>query len=581
MLFVASTTLAQEVIPHESKQLESLDSSLVMIQGFLEEELATSIKLSKQSRKQSPVGVHEQFQIIIDGFNVHDAILKRNRFSDGSTLIQYPKFRIAANSILPASQRGFDSKFSDFYSIFNDVYSTGYEWFLADDFVQIAWFISGLTDDDHLEICVSTDGQEIYRRTKRLYSHRDSTIVVNTFQPDPITSSESETSFSLLDNDDANSERLTELMVSDSISVRWDSIDKMWKLESDFTKARDLFSPFISPPTSSNANFSFNRSEAGFEYVNAYYHINNQHRHLEDLGFNDLVNYPIAFDAHGSSLEQSFFDPITDSTGQLAFGEGGVDDAEDADVIIHEYGHAISYDVAPGTAIGTERLAIEEGLCDFFAISYSREYSDYQRDVIFNWDGHNDFWSGRELTYSRTYPSDLEDELYLDAPMWASAIADVYDYYGRDVSETLLITSMYSYFPGMSMVEAAQLYLKADTLLYNNEHSNAISILFCQRGLMPECADTIPSDVPPSNPYIANHGNFSVNKGSLIIYPNGNNLTTVDLIGINGMFIESYSFPKAQIAYELPATTILQGLYIVRINTAEESFSYKVLKLKP
>jgi hypothetical protein len=33
---------------------------------------------------------------------------------------------------------------------------------------------------------------------------------------------------------------------------------------------------------------------------------------------------------------------------RLAFGEGGVDDAEDVDVVLHEYGHAIQHDTVPG-----------------------------------------------------------------------------------------------------------------------------------------------------------------------------------------------------------------------------------------
>ncbi|MEZ4916786.1 MAG: hypothetical protein R2836_07345 [Chitinophagales bacterium] len=54
----------------------------------------------------------------------------------------------------------------------------------------------------------------------------------------------------------------------------------------------------------------------------------------------------ISVDTHGNNgADNSFFSPATPL--RLIFGEGGVDDAEDADVIIHEYGHAISHFAAP------------------------------------------------------------------------------------------------------------------------------------------------------------------------------------------------------------------------------------------
>lgn len=47
--------------------------------------------------------------------------------------------------------------------------------------------------------------------------------------------------------------------------------------------------------------------------------------------------------------DQSFYSPVTDS---IQLGTGGVDDAEDADIIWHEYGHAIQDDVIPGFGFG-------------------------------------------------------------------------------------------------------------------------------------------------------------------------------------------------------------------------------------
>ena len=46
----------------------------------------------------------------------------------------------------------------------------------------------------------------------------------------------------------------------------------------------------------------------------------------------------------------------------LTFGTGGVDDAEDAEIILHEYGHAIQDDQLAGFGASSEGKAMGEGL---------------------------------------------------------------------------------------------------------------------------------------------------------------------------------------------------------------------------
>ena len=54
----------------------------------------------------------------------------------------------------------------------------------------------------------------------------------------------------------------------------------------------------------------------------------------------------------------------------MRFGKGGVDDAEDAEVILHEYGHAIHF--AQGFQFSTEEAgAISEGFGDYWAVTVS------------------------------------------------------------------------------------------------------------------------------------------------------------------------------------------------------------------
>ena len=97
---------------------------------------------------------------------------------------------------------------------------------------------------------------------------------------------------------------------------------------------------------------------------------------------NPLKSGGVKFDPSGlSGADNSHY---LGGSGQLAFGEGGVDDAEDADVIVHEFGHALSDHASPLSNTGLERRAIDEGYGDYFAASYSRKFSDYNWENIFS-----------------------------------------------------------------------------------------------------------------------------------------------------------------------------------------------------
>ena len=75
---------------------------------------------------------------------------------------------------------------------------------------------------------------------------------------------------------------------------------------------------------------------------------------------------PMPVIAHCISVDNSFFSP---DDGALHMGDGGVDDAEDSDVTVHEFGHATQAAQVPGWGPGsdTEQRAMGEGFGDFLA----------------------------------------------------------------------------------------------------------------------------------------------------------------------------------------------------------------------
>lgn len=171
-----------------------------------------------------------------------------------------------------------------------------------------------------------------------------------------------------------------------------------------------------------DSNFNFNREDNRFEEVMVYYHIDNQARYYQSLGFGDYLPDPLLVNVNGVDEDVSFYSP---QTGILTTGTGGVDDAEDADVLVHEYGHAIIYNII-GDWRGGESELLSEGLCDYFAGDYSLNIDDeFQPFDIYDWDGHNEFWDGRVLNSTLKYDDIAELNHHEAGQLWSSLLTEV------------------------------------------------------------------------------------------------------------------------------------------------------------
>src|SRR5262249_21160177 len=105
-------------------------------------------------------------------------------------------------------------------------------------------------------------------------------------------------------------------------------------------KWANIYSQTGQPAYSRTNSFQYNRSQDEFEQVMAYYWITTAQRHLQELGFGTTLR-PVNMRAQAVRINQYGVDNSFESDhpkNELRFGKGGVDDAEDADVILHEYG---------------------------------------------------------------------------------------------------------------------------------------------------------------------------------------------------------------------------------------------------
>jgi hypothetical protein len=122
------------------------------------------------------------------------------------------------------------------------------------------------------------------------------------------------------------------------------------------------------PGTASEAGraYAYSRADDRFEEANAYAAVTLAARTYHRLGFTAVMNHPLPMDVHCMADDNSFYSGADQA---LRFGDGGVDDAEDGDIVLHEYGHATQDDQVPGFGPGsvTEQRAIGEGFGDLLA----------------------------------------------------------------------------------------------------------------------------------------------------------------------------------------------------------------------
>ncbi|HEY3294553.1 MAG TPA: hypothetical protein VGL38_03890 [bacterium] len=304
----------------------------------------------------------------------------------------------------------------------------------------------------------------------------------NVYIPDPLTSAGAtygDPGYS--DNNNADSPQLHAQLQSRTLTDITFS-GGVYSLVGPWAAAADVEAPFGPPPTSSSpSGFGFNRSESGFEWVNVYFNIDLSQRWLQSLDFNNIQHGPLPFDAHGlNGDDESHYVP---SENRIAFGDGGVDDAEDADVVWHEYGHAIQNSIVPGWG-GNDERSIGEGFGDYWAASYSHSLSTFHDRWVDNWDGHNEFWPGRTVNANLHFPEHRAGDEHIAGMIYSQPCFEFMLDVGRTIADQVVVQSYYLLGTGASMPDAALAMITADENLYDGQHTWSISNHMVPRGLM-------------------------------------------------------------------------------------------------
>lgn len=173
--------------------------------------------------------------------------------------------------------------------------------------------------------------------------------------------------------------------------------------------------------------FDLPKSDPRFEGLMAYGHMDRFQRYLQGLGFrgskgvNAEQQEVVATRVEG--FDNSFYQPGNDL---MLLGAGGVDDGEDAEVILHEYGHAMQDAQVPGWGSTAEGGAMGEGFGDFNTANYfarSNKRAKYDLCVA-EWDATTYSSASppclRRMDSAKRYPKDLADEVHDDGELWSA-----------------------------------------------------------------------------------------------------------------------------------------------------------------
>ena len=237
---------------------------------------------------------------------------------------------------------------------------------------------------------------------------------------------------------------------------------------------------------SRNRRFDYVRGQRGFLEVMAYFHIDRVQRYLRRIGFEGVLDQPIKVNVTALKDDNSFYSPARKS---LSFGTGGVDDAEDADIIVHEYGHAIQDAQLPGFGETIEAGAMGEGFGDYLAASVHAELKPARmRPTFANWDATS--WSEddppcvRRLDSVKRYPRNVRHEVHADGEIWSACLWQLRQALGRRVADRLVVAHHFLLNRRARFEDAANALLTVDRQLHAGVHGAEIRRIFVARGIL-------------------------------------------------------------------------------------------------
>lgn len=243
------------------------------------------------------------------------------------------------------------------------------------------------------------------------------------------------------------------------------------------------------------------RSNPGFNEVETYWAIDTAQRYIrETLGVENAAAYQIRVNTYAFADDNSNYTAFGDGRGVLNFGYGGVDDAQDAEIIWHEYGHAILDNQARLHFFG-EAGAIHEGFGDYVAATMSMTVPGEARfyPTVGEWDATS--YSSAQVPFLRRvntgkrYPDDVRNQVHSDGEIWSSCLWALNGSLGRTTADRIIFNANFLFPRDATFADAAAAVLEADRQLNGGANANRVVAAFAEHGIRLEAAGPTVSSV--------------------------------------------------------------------------------------
>ncbi len=242
-------------------------------------------------------------------------------------------------------------------------------------------------------------------------------------------------------------------------------------------------------PVSKKHRFFYFRDDGRFEMVNAYHAIDRSQTYLHKIGFKHVNAESQKVKTNAFPVDNSFYEPGRD---RILFGAGGVDDAEDLEVVWHEYGHAIQDAQVPGFGASLQAGSIGEAFGDYWAVTMSQANSPDTTTTplpcVADWDSVS-YTTGKPHCLRRTdtdkvFPDDIVHEVHSDGEIWSRALWDINQALGRKAANRVIVEAQFNFTPKIGFKGAAERTVETAQALYGDSAAASVHQAFVDRGIL-------------------------------------------------------------------------------------------------